>query len=143
MNEKHGLYYHLLHGVWHGMKQRCYYKKNKYYEDYGGRGICVCDEWRNNFKKFYDWATKSGWKKGLYIDRINNNGNYEPENCRFVTPSESNKNRRPYSNSGVKYVYFNKVHKLYQVLKNIDGKKNHFGNFKTLQEAEQKTMELV
>lgn len=84
---------HRLHDVWHSMIYRCSNPLNKSYKHYGGRGITVCDEWQE-FKAFYDWAIESGYKKGLSIDRINNDGNYEPSNCRWVTKDEQFLNRR-------------------------------------------------
>ena len=89
----HGLSDHLLYGVWNAMKDRCVNKKSKYYKHYGGRGISVCKEWVKDFKKFYDWAIGT-WRKGLDIDRINNDGNYEPSNCRFVSRCTNSRNRR-------------------------------------------------
>jgi len=90
----HGYSYHTLYNVWNNMKQRCYNKNNSYYQNYGGRGITVCDEWKNSAKVFIDWALDNGWKKGLGLDRRNNNGNYHPDNCRFITHIENNHNVR-------------------------------------------------
>lgn len=73
-----------LHHIWQSMKQRCYYPKHIYYSRYGGRGITICEEWKNDYKKFKEWALLNGYKDNLSIDRIDINGNYEPSNCRFV-----------------------------------------------------------
>lgn len=89
----HGLNNHKLHRVWVKMRERCYYRKGVRYTDWGGRGIKVCDEWKSDFMTFYNWA-KDKWEEGLQIDRINNDGNYEPSNCRFVTAKENSLNRR-------------------------------------------------
>jgi predicted DNA-binding protein (UPF0251 family) len=89
----HGLIKHPIYKVWADMKTRCYNPKHKHFHRYGGRGIKVCDDWENDFKKFYDFCTQNGYKKGLEIDRINNDGNYEPKNCRFVTHIKNVRNR--------------------------------------------------
>lgn len=81
-----------LRTKWWGMKQRCTDKKNKRYHDWGGRGITICKEW-HSLETFMDWSVKNGYKIGLQIDRIDNDGNYEPSNCRYVTASVNMANR--------------------------------------------------
>lgn len=98
---KHGLRYHPLNGVWKSMKYRCFNKNSRQYGNYGGRGITVCDEWKDNFKVFYDWAMVNGYREGLEIDRENNNGNYDPKNCRFVTSVINANNKR----NNIRYDY--------------------------------------
>lgn len=82
-----------LQPVWSDMKQRCYNKNCHAYSKYGGRGITVCPEWKDNFQAFFDWALISGYKPELYLDREDNNKGYFPENCRWVTPKHSVNNR--------------------------------------------------
>jgi len=84
---------HSIYWIWHSMLQRCENPSNEGYRNYGFRGIKVCDEW-HKLIPFCDWALASGWQKGLQLDRINNNGNYEPGNCRWATPQENSRNKR-------------------------------------------------
>jgi hypothetical protein len=91
---KHGLCKTSIHSVYRGMIARCYNKGSEFYNRYGGRGITICDEWRNNFISFYEWSLSNGYKKWLEIDRYpNNDGNYEPSNCRWATKMENCNNR--------------------------------------------------
>jgi hypothetical protein len=92
--KKHGLSSHPLYIVWNGINRRCNEPTFNHYELYGGRGIGICKSWRNDFKKFYDWAIKNGWEKGLHVDRKNTNGNYSPSNCRIVTAKINANNKR-------------------------------------------------
>lgn len=88
---KHGLRNTRIYYIWHGIKQRCFYEKCPAFKRYGGRGITMCDEWKNDVKCFYEWAIANGYNDTLSIDRIDNNGNYEPNNCRWITKSENSK----------------------------------------------------
>lgn len=93
-NKSHCLSNHPLYAVYHSMKARCYRKTCKDYPYYGGRGITICEEWLSDFNNFYKWAISNGYRKGLSIDRINMNGNYEPTNCRWETSKVQNRNTR-------------------------------------------------
>jgi hypothetical protein len=93
-NFKHGLCYSRIYRLYRSLLARCYYKKDKAFERYCGRGIKVCKEWKNNFKKFYDWAINNGYKDKLTIDRIDNDKGYFPKNCRWITVKEQCNNKR-------------------------------------------------
>lgn len=82
-----------LYKIWHGIKCRCQTPSAGNYPRYGGRGIAVCDEWSNSYESFRDWAVGAGYADDLQIDRIDNNGNYEPSNCRWVKSVVNANNR--------------------------------------------------
>lgn len=90
----HGMSRTRIYTAWIDMKSRCYRKEDSSYENYGGRGITVCDEWKDNFEPFRDWALGNGYASHLSIDRKDNDGNYCPENCHWVTKQEQNNNTR-------------------------------------------------
>ena len=82
-----------LYQIWANMKYRCNTPTYKRYSRYGGRGIKVCDKWNNSFESFYDWSINNGYQDDLTLDRIDNDGNYEPNNCRWATYTQQNYNR--------------------------------------------------
>ena len=102
MNRPFGNKNHFVHGkrntrlyrIWSNIKTRCFNPNDPHFERYGGRGITVCDEWKNDFKSFYDWSMENGYSDELTVDRIDNGGNYEPSNCQWVTVAEQNQNKR-------------------------------------------------
>lgn len=102
----HGLSRTRLQTIYYKMLGRCYDSKNKAYANYGGRGISVCAEWRNDKTKFFDWALANGYTDELTIDRVDTNGNYEPSNCRWATRKEQSNNLR----NNVLITYNNETH---------------------------------
>lgn len=106
LSKTHGLRGHRLYTIWHVIKQRCNHK-NKHlrgYKYYGARGITICDKWKNDFKEFYDYVTSlpNYGKPKMELDRINNDGNYEPGNMRWATHSQQMRNRRSWAKNKLK-----------------------------------------
>lgn len=108
-----------LHSVWFSMIDRCYNSKCNGYKNYGGRGVIVCEEWRNDYQKFLDWALANGWEKGLQLDKdIKGNGLlYSPDTCRFVTRKKNCNNTR----RNKKYLYNDEYYSLSE-LSELTGK---------------------
>lgn len=99
IHQTHGKTKSRLYNVWNCMKQRCFNANNKNYKEYGARGITMCDEWKNSFEAFYKWSMANGYdpdapRGKTTIDRIDNDGNYEPQNCRWVSMLKQSENRR-------------------------------------------------
>lgn len=90
----HGDTHTRLYSIWKSMKGRCYCVNWKPYKRYGGRGVKVCDDWRNSYEAFKNWAMSHGYADDLELDRIDVNGDYTPENCRWITHHEQTLNRR-------------------------------------------------
>lgn len=95
-----------MYNVWCAIKRRCYNTHTKEYPRYGGRGISMCDEWRNSYESFKEWAVNNGYDDSLTIDRIDNDKDYTPDNCRFVTMREQCNNR----SSNRVYTYNGETH---------------------------------
>lgn len=93
LNRTYGMSKSRLHYIWGNMKSRCYNANNRFYKRYGGRGIAVCDEWRDDFTAFVDWALANGYDATLTIDRIDNDKGYAPDNCRWVDMTTQANNR--------------------------------------------------
>ncbi len=140
-NYKHGFSRkgksNILYNLLQGMKSRCYNKKKQNYRYYGARGISVAEGWIQDPVSFIEWALKNGYKRGLEIDRIDNNGNYEPSNCRFVTRSFNNANRGKLKNntSGYTGVLFSKTHNRWISSLSLNNIKIPFGGFLKMKDA--------
>lgn len=133
---KHGMAKHRLYPCWSDMKQRCYNHKHKVYKYYGARGIKVCDRWLdiNNFiEDMYP-----SYQEGLSLDRIDVNGNYEPDNCRWATKATQSRNTRdirPTNTSGFRGVYWDKRENKWMAYININRKRIYLGYHQTALEA--------
>ena len=99
-----------LYAIWSAMKSRCENPHSKYYDRYGGRGIIVCKEWNQSYEAFKSWSLQNGYSEKLSIDRIDNDGNYDPTNCRWVTGVAQANNR----SSNRTYTYNGETHNLTQ-----------------------------
>jgi hypothetical protein len=120
------------------MIQRCTNPNDKYFANYGGRGITICDEWNNDNKSFFDWALAHGWEEGLSIDRIDNGRGYEPANCRWATrPAQAQNTRaiKSTNKSGYRGVHWNKRAKKWKASIMVSSKNIHLGYFNTALEA--------
>ena len=126
-----------IYSIWTSMKTRTTNVNDRDYPNYGGRGITICEEWKNDVKSFYDWAMSNGYSDELSIDRIDNDGNYEPNNCRWVGDTIQARNQRiPKNNkTGFKGVSFRKDNNKYRAVIFINKKMIHLGYFQTAVEG--------
>jgi DNA-directed RNA polymerase subunit RPC12/RpoP len=135
---KHGdsrtkLYSTLVH-----MKQRCYDSNVESFKYYGARGIKICEEWKNSYQSFKEWALSNGYEEHLSIDRINNDGDYEPSNCRWATKETQARNTRKLiktNTSGYRGVSEDKKHGGFKAGIKASGKTTYLGKYKTAKEA--------
>lgn len=114
---KHGYNNTRPYEIWENMKQRCYNPKCPMYNYYGGRGITICEEWKNHPEAFVNWALQNGYAEKLTIDRIDNSKGYSPDNCRWVDRKTQSLNRNLQSNnkSGIKNVFWDKSRNKWRV----------------------------
>lgn len=121
----HNKSYTRIYRIYQGVKYRCYNIACPRYKNYGGRGIKVCDEWLNDFMNFYNWAIENGYQENLTLDRINVNGNYEPENCRWISNLEQQSNRR----NSIRVVYDGEDVLLIDLLRRLK-RENEYGSIR-------------
>ncbi len=133
LQRKHNLSKHPLYSVWHHMISRCLNKQTSTYNYYGGRGIKICERWKKVGNFIVDMYPS--FEEGLSLDRINNDGNYEPSNCRWATKSEQCSNRRGYGSSPYKYVIFHKARNNWIVQVPSEGNNKYKGSFSSEKEA--------
>ena len=136
-NEQHGLSHTRLYSIWAGIKGRCFKPSNRNYPNYGGRGISMCEEWKESFAAFCAWAFANGYEDDLSIDRIDVEGDYCPENCRWANSSLQSENKRisTRNTSGVTGVSFNKKTKKYVAYISHNRKPKYLGSFANFEDA--------
>lgn len=125
----HGMTNTKLFSVFNGMLTRCYNKKSKSYSNYGERGVTVCSDWLDNKELFFSWALSNGYEVGLTIDRIESEGGYNPQNCRWVNLKAQAQNRRKLDGCSSKYAGVRKQPWGYESRVMLDGKRTQIGCF--------------
>lgn len=134
-NKTHGKSKSREYNAWTAAKQRCYYIKHDYYSEYGGRGITMCDDWKNSFENFY--RDMGDCPEGMSIERIDTNGHYEPKNCKWDSASNQifNTRMRPNNKSGKSGVYWHKITMKWAAAIRSNGRSIHLGVFENLEDA--------
>lgn len=136
----HGYHGTKIYKLWATMVARCGSKSSTNYKYYGGRGITVCEDWRNNPKSFIEWALSNGYEEGLEIDRIDNSKGYEPSNCQFITHAENSatgkRGIRVDNKSGERNIVITRFG-TYEVYAQVNGKQKYIGSFKTKEDAKE------
>lgn len=133
----HGFNKTRLHVIWNGMKNRCVKGASECCDEYGHRGITVCPEWISDFMAFREWALANGYKDGLQIDRKEPDGNYEPGNCRWLTPAQNIHNTRSHKGSSSKYkgVHFEKFTGRWRACIRMGDQNLKLGRFRSEEDA--------
>jgi len=136
---RHGLVNTRIYRIWSGIKTRCLNPNHRSYKYYGARGIKMCKEWLR-FMSFYQWVNSSNYQENLTIERSNNDGNYEPDNCIWIPLGEQGKNKRQlkFSETGLAGIHRYKTNGKYFVKVVINGKRKQIGTYNTLIEAKNK-----
>lgn len=129
--------YPRVYKIWQGICQRCNNPNDKDYKNYGGRGIRVCEEWSRRSESFVQWAIQSGYRDDLSIDRIDTNGDYCPQNCRWTTGTEQARNKRKQKNNKTGYngVHYESGRGKYRALIYVSGKRIDLGRYNTVEDA--------
>lgn len=133
----HGKYNTKIYAIYNSIKDRCFNENNERYHKYGGRGITICDEWKNSFQAFYNWSIKHGYEDGLSIDRIDNDGDYEPSNCRWISLGlqQHNKGIQINNQSGVTGVCYDNTRKRWRAYIKVNNKPIHLGYYNDIDSA--------
>lgn len=134
---KHGGTGTRIHCIWQNMKQRCYNQNHTGYKHYGSIGVIICDEWRNSFTSFREWAVSSGYRDDLSIDRIAGALIYSPDTCRWANQETQSRNQRARDNTSSKYkgvCFFSRTSKWIAYI-TVGGKRIHLGYFTVEKEA--------